>query len=108
MKKIYNKLVRDKIPEIIRADDAEPTVRELDEQDYIVALKDKFTEEVEEMLETKNGEELLEELADIYELIRTLSAVKDSSIKEIERSAKEKRRLRGGFQERIFLETVEE
>lgn len=99
---IYNKLVRDKIPEIILASGKEPVTRISGEEKYKQLLKDKLVEEVKEYLDSDNPEEL----ADILEVLMALSSSKGIEWKEIEQIAKEKREERGGFEKRIVLVEV--
>lgn len=96
---VYNKLVRDKIPDIIRAQGESPKVRELDETEYIFNLHRKLDEEVEEY----HAEGKLEELADIMEVLFALSDTMEFSREELLAHCAEKREARGGFGKRQFL-----
>lgn len=108
-KKIYNKLIRDKIPEIIRADKAEPSVRKLEKEEYKQALRKKVVEEAKELLEeAKTKEEVLEEAADVYEVIRSLAKAYGVSVEEIIEQANTKKDKRGGFDKKLFLENIVE
>ena len=107
MEKIYNKLVRDNIPEIIHANGAEPVTRILDDVEYKQSLEDKLNEEYLEVL-SSDGNERCEELADMIEVIRSLAALENSSLDEIIKIADEKKSRRGGFEKKIFLEKVVE
>ena len=98
--KIYNKLVRDKIPEIINADNRKAITRILDTDEYIKELNTKLQEEVKEYLEDNN----VEELADIVEVIYAILDSKNISIEEFEKVRKAKVEKRGAFKKRIFLE----
>ena len=62
-------------------------------------------EEYNEVLET-SGKDRIEELADIYELIRTIAELHDSSMENVARLANKKKKERGAFEEKIFLEKV--
>lgn len=108
MKKVYNKLIRDKIPEIIRADDAVPEIRELNRGEYLQALKDKIVEEAEELQEEEGKKEILKEMADVYEVLRTLAAAHDITLEDVRNAADKKKEDRGGFKKRLFLESIEE
>ena len=99
----YNKLVRDKIPEIILADGREPVTRTLDDEEYVVELKKKLQEEVKEVLESDPGEHRLEELGDVLEVMSGLATVDGYSIDDVIVAARQKREKRGGFEKRIFL-----
>ena len=101
--KIYNKLVRDKIPEIIEADGKSCRTRILSEKEYIVALESKLNEEVAEYQEDKN----LEEMADILEVLQAICIARGYTLKELEELREKKASERGGFERKIFLESVE-
>ena len=105
MEKKYNKLVRDRIPEIIKGNGGEPVCRILSDREYEEALNKKLFEEVQEVVEA-TGRDRLEELADIYELIRTIAELHDSSMENVARLANKKKKERGAFEEKIFLEKV--
>ena len=100
--KIYNKLVRDKIPEIINSDKRVAITRTLDNKEYLNELNKKLQEEVKEYLEDNN----VEELADIVEVIYGILDSKNVSIEEFEAIRKNKIDKRGAFNEKIFLEKV--
>ena len=100
--KIYNKLVRDRIPEIILKDNELPSTRILSDEEYIKELNKKLQEEVNEYLEEEN----IEEMVDILEVIRAILEHKDVTYEEIEEKRIKKVNKRGGFKEKIFLEKV--
>ena len=100
--KIHNKLVRDKIPEIIKKENRRPITRLLKNEEYINELNKKLQEEVKEYLEDNN----VEELADIVEVIYGILDSKNVTIEEFETIRKSKVEKRGAFKERIFLEKV--
>ncbi len=100
---IYNKLVRDKIPDIIRACGEEPRVRVLEDAEYIDCLEAKLDEEVGEYHKDKNADEL----ADILEVLFALGAHLGVSEVELLALRNEKRQKRGGFSKRIFLMSKE-
>lgn len=102
--KTYNKLVRDRIPEIIEGKGSYCSVETLSERDYIKALDDKLNEELAEYQESRS----LEELADLLEVMEAIVAARGYSVEELEKVRKQKREERGGFEKRIFLkETFE-
>lgn len=105
MEKIYNKLVRDGIPEIIKENGGEPVCHVLSDREFEEALNNKLFEEAKEVVEA-TGRERIEELADIYELIRTIAELHDSSMENVARLANKKKKERGAFEEKIFLERV--
>lgn len=100
--KIYSKLVRDKIPEIINKDSRVAITRKLDDTEYLNELNKKLQEEVNEYLEDNN----VEELADIVEVIYAILNSKNVSIEEFEIIRKSKVDKRGAFNKKIFLEKV--
>jgi len=100
---VFNKLVRDKIPEIITANGQTPFIRTLDEDEYQVQLHKKLQEEVSEYLEDVNTEEL----ADILEVVYALGTQLGVTSEELEQLRLQKALKRGGFEKRIFLESAE-
>lgn len=101
---IYNKLVRDRIPEIIENSDKTPHTRILDNDEYLTELDRKLDEECAEFHKDKN----VEELADIMEVVHTLASAIGSSPDELERVRREKAEKRGKFEKKIFLEKVDD
>jgi predicted house-cleaning noncanonical NTP pyrophosphatase (MazG superfamily) len=104
----YNKLVRDRIPEVIERTGKSFNTTILTQEEYIKELKKKSYEELEEYMSAENNEEALEELADLLEILHAFAAVHGSSIDKVEEIRKKKAEKRGGFQERIFLVDVED
>ncbi len=100
--KIYNKLVRDKIPEIIEADGKNCKTRILSDEEYIEALEAKLNEEVAEYQEDKN----LEEMADVLEVLQAICLARGYTLDELEALRAKKTDERGGFAKKIFLESV--
>lgn len=101
--KEYNKLVRDKIPEIMISKGCKPVTKVLNDEEYILELNKKLLEEVNEYLES--GEVL--EIADIMEVLLALLKVKKISYDEFERIRLDKVDKRGAFEDKIFLEYEE-
>lgn len=101
---IHKKLVRDRIPEIIRERGAACEFRTLTDAEYREALRVKLSEEVREYLES--GE--LSELADILEVVRALAKLGGHGEAELEATRTRKERERGAFEERVFLVCVDE
>lgn len=99
---IYNKLVRDKILEIIKADGQISTHKILDADEYTIELIKKLSEEVEEYKKDKNTDEL----ADIIEVVYSLANLHGCTPEELEKIRKEKAKKRGGFDKKIFLVKV--
>lgn len=105
---VYNKLVRDRIPEIIEKTGKRFTTRILSDKEYIEELRKKTYEELDEYMNTTDKESTIEELADVLEILHALSEAHGSSIDEVETIRKEKAEKRGGFKEKIFLIEVED
>ena len=101
--KVYNKLVRDKIPEIIEEDGKTCKTRILSDEEYIASLEAKLNEEVAEYQEDKN----LEEMADVLEVLQAICIARGYSLEELEVMRAKKADERGGFAEKIYLEYVE-
>ncbi|WP_208559087.1 nucleoside triphosphate pyrophosphohydrolase [Marinilactibacillus kalidii] len=99
----YDKLVRDRIPEMIQENGEACTVKRLRGKDYTEALKGKLKEEVKEYLLATDSTSCLEELADILEVLHGLANIHHVSFDTIEQLREEKEKERGGFKERIFL-----
>ena len=98
--KIYNKLVRDKIPNIIKAEGRKIKTRTLNNQEYRNELNKKLQEEVKEYLDDNN----VEELADIVEVVYGILSSMDISIEEFENIRNSKVEKRGAFFDKVFLE----
>lgn len=94
----HEKLVRDRIPELIRAEGRQVETRALDDVEYLEALVAKLSEECAEFTAARS----LEELADVLEVIHSLAAT-IGSIDELERVRIAKRDSRGGFDSRTWL-----
>lgn len=96
----FNKLVRDKIPEIIIKNGDTPITHIASDEEYESHLKAKLTEEVNEFLEDIS----IEELADIMEVIYALCDYYGFSREELEYIRQKKHNNRGGFAKRIILD----
>lgn len=101
--RIYNKLVRDNIPEIIKNNGETSHISFLDDASYLKELRKKLLEETNEFLES---EEIVE-LADILEVIEALAKAKGSSLDEIMNLKIKKSIKNGSFDKKLFLEYVE-
>lgn len=104
MEKIFNKLVRDNIPDIIASNQEIAITKILTDDEYKIELLKKLKEECKEVNEAKTSDELLEELADVLEILRSLSNLENKTIEDIIAIANKKREKRGGFEKKIFLE----
>lgn len=102
MEKEYHKLVRDRIPEIIRKSGSECEVAVLSDAEYRQALRQKLIEEAGEAA-VANGEDLVAELADLYEVIDALMASYGIAGDEVLNAQAKRRETRGAFAEKIML-----
>ena len=82
MEKIYDKLVRDKIPDIIRSNGETPIVKILNDEDYKKELDKKLFEEYNEVINA-SGYDRLEELADMIEVIKALAKIEGKSLNDV-------------------------
>ena len=96
---IYNKLVRDKIPEIIERNGGKADVRVLSEEEYKQYLEKKLDEETVEYHRDKTPEEL----ADILEVVYALAATAGCSREQLMETCRRKHDLRGGFEASYLL-----
>ena len=103
IKKTFNKLVRDKIPQVIIENGDTPNTSILSDEENLKELNKKLQEEVTEYLSAKTEENSIEELADIVEVVYGILYAKNVSIENFEKIRKEKEEKRGGFKQKIFL-----
>ena len=104
MRKIYNKLVRDKIPQIISSNNGTPCVSVLNNERYLEELNTKLNEELKEYLESGD----IEELCDLEEVLQAILQAKNVSYEDFEKLRNAKSKKRGAFNEKLFLEYVDE
>ena len=98
----YHKLVRDRISEIIMQSGKCPVYSILSDKAYLAKLDEKLNEELSEYQESKS----MEELADLLEVIRAVAAARGSSIEEVESIRQDKAAKRGGFEKKIWSESI--
>jgi predicted house-cleaning noncanonical NTP pyrophosphatase (MazG superfamily) len=96
----YNKLVRDKIPRILKKKGIKTSTHVADDKEYWQKLKEKLKEEVDEFLEKSTEEEL----ADILEVIYAILDFKKINKTKLELKRKKKAKERGGLKKKIILE----
>lgn len=104
MNRSYNKLVRDRIPQLIRDSGRECTSRILSEAEYFDALINKIIEEIEEYRVSGNEEEL----ADVFEVLDCLVALKEYEPMHIDYLKLIRREARGSFKDRVLLIEVDD
>lgn len=104
MEKVFNKLVRDNIPSIIASNNEVAVTRILNSDEFRIELYKKLREECNEVIEAKTSYDVLEELADVLEVIKSIAELENKKLEDIVGTASEKRLKRGGFEKRIYLE----
>jgi predicted house-cleaning noncanonical NTP pyrophosphatase (MazG superfamily) len=97
--KKYNKVIRDKIPEIIADSGKKCNTKQLDDKSFLTELEKKLTEEVNEYSESKD----VEELADLLEVIYRISELRGVNSDELDKIRKDKAEKRGKFANNLFL-----
>ena len=103
MEQVFNKLVRDNIPNIIIENGGFAYTRELSDEEFKHELIKKLNEEYNEVVNS-NGKDRLEELADMLEVIKYLAIVEGSSLEDVIEISKAKSLKRGAFDKKIYLE----
>jgi len=101
--KSYNKLIRDKIPEIIEGKGKSFTLHRADDREYLDALREKISEEVGEFYEDPSAEEM----GDILEVLHALMDYHNLDKNEVEKTREAKAMKRGKFEKQLILESVE-
>lgn len=100
----FNKLVRDRIPDIIKSSGKSCSIEIFSNDDYLRMLDAKLDEELAEYHKDQN----IEELADLLEVIRAATIARGYTLDDLERVRAEKAAKRGGFEKRILLKEVYE
>ena len=95
----YNKVIRDKIPEIIVDSGKKGIVKQLTDEEFLPELEKKLHEEITEYLSNRE----LEELADVFEVIHRILKLRNVSVEEMESIRSKKFLKRGGFEKNYFL-----
>ena len=100
----YDKLIRDKIPEIIEQSGKKCIVEVMDNDTYIEYLDQKLNEELAEYHQDKS----IEELADLLEVMYAVVVARGYSVEELERKRLDKAEKCGAFEKRLLLKSVSE
>ena len=95
----HNKAIRDKIPEIIEQDSHTCNIKTLSDEEFLIQIEKKFSEEVVEYQNNKKPEEL----ADILEVIYKIAQLKGIPKEDLEKIRIKKLEERGGFEKNLFL-----
>ncbi len=107
MRTSYRKLVRDRIPEIVAHEGKRAKTRTLGAGEFRNALLKKLLEESKEAHDAKGKKELVKELGDVLEVIFALYCAYNLEPREVESVRRKRRKERGGFEKRLFLEYIE-
>ena len=104
MKKIYyNKLIRDKIPEKIKKSGGDYKIKKLKNENFKLELVKKVGEEASGLLSVKTKRELINELADILDVIEEIKRFKKIKNRQIKNAQKLNFKVKGGFKKKLFL-----
>lgn len=101
--KVFNKLVRDKIPEILMKNGCEPEVEILSDDAYVEALSQKLLEEANEVISAEDKVNKIEEIADVLEVIYAIMGTLEVTSEDVENVRLQKKEKRGGFNSKILL-----
>jgi predicted house-cleaning noncanonical NTP pyrophosphatase (MazG superfamily) len=104
---LQNKLWRDKMPEQLNKAGSVVHVLPLNDTEYDQQLRIKLSEETEEVCVAQSHEQLVEELADLYEVIDALCLLHKIDKETVHATQSKKRDKRGGFYERAFVTIAE-
>lgn len=102
-----DKLIRDKLPQIMRASGIQVFERVMEKDEYLKRLKDKLLEETKEVIASGSEKEMREELADLLEVMLALAKIYGMELADIQQAAEQKREDKGGFDNRIYNAFVE-
>ena len=98
----YNKLIRDRIPEIIEISGKSCVTEVLSDEEYLKMIDAKLDEELAEYHKDEN----LEELADLLEVIYAAAKARGYTLEELEKVRAEKAEKRGAFEKKLLLKEV--
>ncbi|PLR96802.1 nucleoside triphosphate pyrophosphohydrolase [Bacillus sp. T33-2] len=107
MRRDYNKIVRDKIPELLKKQGKSCEVQVLSDKEYILKLKEKLKEDTDQFLNAHESQNI-GEMADIIEVIYAIAEHRGITEAEVDFTRQIKRKQRGGFKKRILLKSVSE
>lgn len=104
--KELNKLVRDKVPNLVTKDGGSYTLKLLSPLEHQHEITNKLVEELSEYRAAETKDEAIEELVDMVELIHAALTLHGVSIEEFEQIREEKKKKKGGFEKGIYLHTI--
>jgi predicted house-cleaning noncanonical NTP pyrophosphatase (MazG superfamily) len=102
-----DKLIRDKLPAIMRESGITVFERIMKKEEYIKRLNDKLLEEAKEVINATHPKQIREELADLLEVIRAIACINEIEFTDVLQAADRKRSEKGGFEKRIYNAFVE-
>ena len=105
---IVDKLVGDKVPDMIKAEGNVPIIHIATGNEYTIRLRRKLSEEVDALLRVKTPDQLDEKIGDVLEVLRSYAQLGGRDMKTIEAKRQAKYTTHGGFSRGIVLEKVEE
>lgn len=110
-KQRFGKLVRDKVPEIVRSEGNMPNIRTMDTDEFRTELLYKLIEEAEELRKAGEYDEadragLMEQTSDILEVLYAIFKEFNLDEGDIERVRRTKLEQKGGFKDKVFLESI--
>ena len=98
----YNKLVRDRIPDIIEESGKACVTEILSDEEYLRMVDAKLNEEMAEYHKDQN----IEELADLMEVIYSVAKARGYTLEQLEIVCAKKASKRGTFEKKILLKEV--
>ena len=105
-KDVYEKLVRDKIPDIIKQNGDIPDIEIMDDETYVKKLDEKLLEECNELVNASDKKSIIDESADVLEVMYAKAEAVGVTKEEIEKARLEKQQKRGGFKQKILLKST--
>lgn len=102
----YDKLVRDRLPDIIRSEGWDIKQQVLSPTAFKKALRKKILEEVEEFLETKDRVQALAELADVQEVIEALVRSEGYTMSELLQAQRDKKKWVGAYEKKVKISSI--
>jgi predicted house-cleaning noncanonical NTP pyrophosphatase (MazG superfamily) len=101
-KYFHQKLIRDRIPEKIKKSGGKYETRVLGNEEFEKEIKKKLIEESKELADSRT-EELINELADVLELTKSIATHYKIPFSKVKKIQEAKRKQRGGFRKKLFL-----